>query len=156
MVALAACTGARSPQGGTCLPFAPMKLLVQEGDEWEPESWIDEQGVVTQTVSRRAGPVARLAGDTVLDMKGTVQLTCDASLVLHQKGSPFTMRFQQDDALADRYDRIYVGDDGIVEMAMGHKNQKAPWKVTAHLPEQRRTAELLVLITMMSADWDFN
>jgi hypothetical protein len=134
-----------------------MRLEVRRGDGWEPVAWIDDDGLFHQTVNPRDTSVVRIVGDAVVGRSGKPGLRCDAEHVLHQEGSPFTMRFGADDALADTMDRIYVRDDGMVEgtFQRGGKPQIAPWRVAAQLPEQRRTAELLVLLAMMSVDWNF-
>jgi hypothetical protein len=133
-----------------------MRMEVRHGDEWEPVAWIDDDGTFHQKVNTRDHSTVRIVGDAVVGPSGKPGLRCDADHVLHQEGSPFTMRFGADDALADSMDRIYVRDDGMVEgtFERGGKPQIAPWRVTAHLPEERRTAELLVLLSMMSVDWE--
>jgi hypothetical protein len=159
VASLAACAGVRSPEGGACLPVSAMRLEMRHGDGWAPVAWLDNDGTFHQTVNRRGpAPVVRIAGDAVVALSnGKVGIYCDAAHVLHQQGSPFTMRFGPDDALADRMDRIYVRDDGMVEATFQRgRPQVAPWRVTARLPEERRTAELLVLLAMMSVDWSFH
>jgi hypothetical protein len=154
---LAACAGVRAPAGGACLPVGAMRLEMRHGDEWEPVAWLDEDGGFHQEVNRRVPRAGgRVAGDAVVDATGKVAIRCDADHVIHQEGSPFTMRFGADDALADKMDRIYVRDDGFVEASFlrAHPPEVAPWRVVARLPEQRRTAEMLVLMAMMSADWE--
>ncbi len=133
-----------------------MRLEVRQGEAWKPVAWIDDDGTFHQTVNRRDRSTVRIVGDTVVGPSGRPGLRCDAARVLHEEGSPFTMRFGADDALADSMDRIYVRDDGMVEgtFERGGVPHVAPWRVTAHLPAERRTAELLVLLSMMSADWE--
>ena len=152
-----ACNGAASPAGGACLPIAPMQLMALEhGSEWEPVASLAADGTVSQAVNKSPGVAFVLAADEVREPSGTAKMTCDATHVLHVAGSPHAMRFDDHDALVGTgtdSTRIFVRDDGSVEMSLGGATRQAPWKVTGVTAATRRTAEILILTAMASASW---
>lgn len=153
--------GAAAPQtpsaSAVCLPVAPMQLLVLEhGSEWEPVASLAADGSFSLSVNKRDRAVLRLAADELRDAQGAPKMSCDASRVLHMNGSALTMQFDASDALVgsgnDR-SRIFVSDTGDVVVDFGGAPRAAPWRIAGVSPGTRRTAELLVLSTLASADW---
>lgn len=148
--------GSQSPSGGGCFPVAPLQLTVLEhGSEWEPVAMLAADGTITASVGKSATSF-RIVGDTLQDGSGAPKMTCDSSRVLHVGSAAATMHFDASDALVgdgrDR-SRIFVADSGDVEVALGGPSRPMPWRVVGVTASTRRTAELLVLATMASANW---
>ena len=149
--------GARSPSSGACLPIAPMRLLALEHRrEWEPVSALAADGTISQRISKRASPTFRLQGDRLL-AAGAPSMTCTPDGVLHIDGMREVMRFDGQGALVTSDGmRIFVADSGAVDFAMAGRSRAMPWRVEGVTPQTRRTAEILVLATVLSIDWHFH
>ena len=151
--------GAQSPSasGGVCLPVAPMELLVLEhGREWEPIASLAADGTISQAVNKNPGVAFQITADVLRDSHGAPKMTCDASHTLHLEGTKLSMVFDGADALVgtgNDTSRIYVHDDGTVDVSLGRGTKPMPWKISGVTPATRRTAEILVLAAMSSAKW---
>lgn len=139
------------------MPVAPMQLqALEHGSEWEPVAILAADGTISQSVSKNPGVAFHIAADVLQDPTGAAKMTCDANRVLHLGGSQLTMHFDGSDALVgdgNDHSRIFVSDAGEVEVNLGRKNQVMPWRVTGVSAATRRTAEILVLAAMSSANW---
>ena len=111
-------------------------------------------GTLTQSISKRASPSFRIEGERLVASAGAPSMTCTTDGVLHVDGTQMTMRFDARGALTDGGGmRIFVGDDGAVDAALGGESRRMPWRVEGVTPATRRTAEVLVFATVAAIDW---
>jgi hypothetical protein len=154
---------ARGAASNACWPVVPLELqALEHGREWEPIAWLAADG----TVSNRRGPQGRIdAAAATFGAGGTVWLQgrCagrDAELT--SPASPalkMVVRYDERDAFneVDGWGaRIYVADDGTVEMKFGagrtvfggSGSGGGAVRVVGDVRAARRTAELLVFTSV--------
>jgi hypothetical protein len=158
-------TGGGSARGSgpdACWPVVPLELqALEHGREWEPIARLAADG----SISSRRGPLGRIAGDGATFSAGdtvwlqgrcvgrSVELTSAINPALKMIAS-----YDARDAFNEQAGwraRIYVADDGIVEMQTrgDHRVFGRPGtggsavRVVGDVRAGRRTAELLVFAT---------
>jgi hypothetical protein len=135
-----------APSAGACLPLAPMELLERHGEQWETMARLGGDGLIFER--KQPNPVMRIAGDGIVNPAGDVLARCEGDRTLTKLG----LRFDEHDALLEPTTghRIYVHDSGEVEAAFNGPAHVFPWHVNGSTRATRRTAELLVLVAVLS------
>ncbi|MGZ3453265.1 MAG: hypothetical protein ACXVEF_26920 [Polyangiales bacterium] len=153
LLLLASCgprPGANSPTSGACWPVVPLRLdALEHGSEWEPMVWMEADGSVHHTKTNSA--YARVAPDRV--HLGDEDLVCAADRTITATKGASGMRYDASDALFVDPMRIFVRDDGEVEMSQGTAvifgaGGKGRARVVGDIRAARRTAELLVVLAL--------
>lgn len=147
--ACAPASGASAPaSSNACWPVVPLRLEgLEHGKEWEPQVLLDDDG----SVHNPRGPAfARIDHDRAETTTGTMQ--CDADRSVHL-GAKAGLRYDATDALVSNDIRIYVADDGEVEVKSGAKvlignGAGGRARIVGDVKLARRTAELLVLLSL--------
>jgi hypothetical protein len=159
----AAGPGEREHASGACWPVVPLELqALEHGREWEPITRLAADG----SVSNRRGPLGRIAGDGATFGAGdTVWLRARCVGRSAKLTSPINpalvmvVSYDARDAFNEQAGwgaRIYVADDGVVEMrARGDRpvfgrpgSGGGTVRVVGDVRAARRTAELLVFATV--------
>ncbi|MBI2389639.1 MAG: hypothetical protein HYV09_08585 [Deltaproteobacteria bacterium] len=135
-----------------CWPITPLTLeALEHGAEWEPIASLQADGTFVRTEGRKV--IARLANDQL--MLGGDPLTCDAARTVRAGNAVKEAQYDAQDAFVDARTRIFVRDDGEIELTLGGEPMfdggKRRARVVGDVVHARRTAELLVLVTLASA-----
>jgi hypothetical protein len=126
----------------------PLRLVALEhGKEWEPQVILEDDGSVHNP---RSPAFARIDHDRAETSTGTLQCDADKSVRLGAKAG---LRYDATDALVSEDIRIYVADDGEVEVKSGSKvligkGGGGRARVVGDVKLARRTAEILVLLSL--------
>jgi len=142
--------GPRSAAANECWPVVPLRLeALEHGSEWEPMVWLEADGSVHHSKSN--SNFARITPNRV-EFPGD-NLVCNADHSVATTGGPSNMHYDASDALVENDIRIFVRDDGEVEMTSGKTpvfgpNGKGRARVVGDTATARRTAEVLILLAL--------
>jgi hypothetical protein len=132
-----------------CWPVVPLRLDAFEHEsEWEPMVWLEADGSVHHS---KGNAFARVTGDRA--HLGNEDLVCNPDRTVGATGGASGVRYDANDVLLVDAMKIFVRDDGEVEMTDGAQPVFGPGgkgraRVVGDVRGARRTAELLVLIAL--------
>jgi hypothetical protein len=133
-----------------CWPVVPLRLeALEHKTEWEPLVVLEADGSVQHLKTKKT--FAKVTPDRV-HFPGD-DLICNANRSITTTGGPSDMHYDGSDALVESDIRIFVRDDGEVEMTSHGKAIFGPTgsgraRVVGDIATARRTAEVLVLLAL--------